>query len=120
MSRGNATSSKLWIWSKGQLISEIPLKLVRSSESGTSREHDVLMVAKVPHHPKIKPGLRRLTCLLRGPMKELHTRGQVRKHLVLDEDAGKPPIPIPGARINPVTAASVRSPLSFALLEPKR
>jgi hypothetical protein len=53
-------------------------------------------------------------------MKELHTRGQVRKHLALNDHAGKPPIPIPSTWIDPITAASVCSPLSFALLEPKR
>ena len=41
----------LWIWPKGQLVSEIPLKLVWPSKSGTIREHDVLNVAKVLHHP---------------------------------------------------------------------
>ena len=80
----------------------------------------MLKVAEVPHHTEIKPGLPRLTGLLRSPVKELQTRGKVWKHLALDENAGKPPIPIPSAWIDPVTTASLRSPLSFALWEPKR
>jgi len=82
------------LWSKGQFVSEISLELVRSSERGTSRERDVLNLTKVPHHPEIKSAFRRLTRLLRGPVKDLQARSKVRKDLALNDDAGEPPIAV--------------------------
>lgn len=53
-------------------------------------------------------------------MKDLQTRGKVRKDLALNDDAGEPPIAVLRTRVDPIPSSSISGPLARTLLEPYR
>jgi len=53
-------------------------------------------------------------------MKDLQTGRKVRKHLVLEDDAVKPPIAVLRTRADLTASSSISGPLAYALLEPYR
>ena len=74
------------------------------------RKQEMIRVAKVINATKIKFGIRVSVFFARRFMKDFRAQSEIRSYFTLQKPAGKPPIAVVFARIDPIAAAAVSCP----------